>query len=184
MTQAASDRLADVPIPVPASEPLRANHTLVRRYFDAIATDDLEALATLVAPDLQVRCAGGHGTAGVVVFESFDALAKDLRHNVGELYDPAIGIQPEILNLTAEGDRVAAEVRIRGLSARTGRSYDNLYAFFFWIRDGLIARIHEHLDTAYVGEVLLAPAGIASGSEMPWLDTPSAARTVARADQV
>ena len=66
-------------------------------------------------------------------------------------------------------DRVAAEVRIRGRSIQTGELYDNLYAFFFWIRDGRFVRIHEHLDTAYVGRVLLQPAGIESGSEMPWL---------------
>ena len=145
------------------------NKDLVRAYFDAIRTGDLEGLASLVAPDLRFRCAGGKGSRDLVVFDSSDALLLDLRKNLGELYDPAIGIQPEVLSLTAERDRVAAEVRIRGRSARTGEPYDNLYAFFFWIRAGVIAEVHEHLDTAYVGEKLLEPAGIASGSEMPCL---------------
>lgn len=145
------------------------NRSLVEHYFAAIATSDLEALESLLAPDLRMRCAGGRGTAGVVEFDGFEALADDLRHNEGVLYDPAVGIQPEILNLTAEGDRVAAEVRIQGLSAQTGAPYDNLYAFFFWIRDGVIAEIHEHLDTAYVAQTLLAPAGIEAGVDMPWL---------------
>ena len=95
--------------------------------------------------------------------------ASNLRHNLGRLYDPAVGIQPEILSLTAEADRVVAEVRIRARSAHTGEDYDNLYAFFFWIRDGKLREVHEHLDTLYVVEKLLAPAGIASGSQMPWL---------------
>lgn len=150
-------------------DPVARNRDLVRHYFAAIATSDLEALESLLAPDLRMRCAGGKGTAGVVEFDSFTALADDLRHNEGQLYDPAVGIQPEILNLTAEAERVAAEVRIRGLSAHTGAAYDNLYAFFFWIRDGVIVEIHEHLDTAYVGATLLAPAGIAAGVDMPWL---------------
>lgn len=155
----------------PAASPgvVARNRSLVEHYFAAIATSDLEALESLLAPDLRMRCAGGQGTAGVVEFDSFEALADDLRHNEGVLYDPAVGIQPEILNLTAEGNRVAAEVRIQGLSAQTGAPYDNLYAFFFWIRDGVIIEIHEHLDTAYVGETLLAPAGIAAGVDMPWL---------------
>lgn len=145
------------------------NKDLVRRYFAAIGAGDLGALAELLAPDVRVRCAGGGGSKGVVTFGSFADLADDIRHNLGELYDPVVGIQPEILNLTAEAERVAAEVRIRGRSARTGEDYDNLYAFHFWIRDGAIVEIHEHLDTAYVGTKLLAPAGIGSGTEMPWL---------------
>jgi len=147
------------------------NKDLVRRYFDAIRTGDLERIASLMAPDLRFRCAGGNGAQDLVIFSSPEELVDDLRHNLGGLYDPAVGIQPEILSLTAEQDRVAAEVRIRGRAARTGESYDNLYAFFFWVRDGAIIEVHEHLDTAYTGEKLLKPAGIASGSEMPWLKT-------------
>jgi ketosteroid isomerase-like protein len=145
------------------------NKDLVRRYFVAIGASDLTALARLLDSQVRVRCAGGGGSSGQVAFDSFAALENDIRHNLGELYDPAVGIQPEILNLTAEADRVAAEVRIRGRSARSGEAYDNLYAFFFWIRDEVIVEIHEHLDTAYVGAKLLGPAGIASGTEMPWL---------------
>jgi ketosteroid isomerase-like protein len=145
------------------------NKLLVLRYFEAIATSDLEELESLLAPDLMMRCAGGKGTSGVVEFHSFEALAEDLRHSEGELYDPTIGIQPEVLNLMVEENRVAAEVRMRGLSARTGKAYDNLYAFFFWIRDGVITEIHEHLDTLYIGAMLLGPAGIAAGVDMPWL---------------
>jgi ketosteroid isomerase-like protein len=156
------------------------NKELVRRYFVAIGASDLTSLARLLAPEVRVRCAGGGGSNGQVAFDSFAALENDIRHNLGELYDPAVGIQPEILNLTAEADRVVAEVRIRGRSARTGEAYDNLYAFFFWIRDSVIVEIHEHLDTAYVGAKLLAPAGIGSGAEMPWLDeqAPKGARPV------
>lgn len=145
------------------------NKDLVRRYFDAIRASDLDGLGSLMAPDLHFRCAGGTGAAGWVVFDSLAELLVDLRHNLGGLYDPAVGIDPEILSLTAEADRVAAEVRIRGRSARSGEPYDNLYAFFFWIRGDRIAEVHEHLDTAYVAEKLLNPAGIAAASEMPWL---------------
>lgn len=146
-----------------------SNRQLVLRYFSAIATSDLEELESLVSPDLRMRCAGGKGTSGVVEFHSFEALAEDLRRNEGELYDPTIGIQPDVLNLMVEENRVAAEVRMRGLSVHTGKTYDNLYAFFFWIREGVITEIHEHLDTLYIGATLLEPAGIAAGVEMPWL---------------
>lgn len=145
------------------------NQHLVRSYFDAIASANLDRLASLMAPDLRFRWAGGTGAKDSVVFDSPAELLGDLRHNLGELYDPAVGIVLEILNLTAEEDRVVAEVRIRGRSAHTGNPYDNLYAFLFWIRDGRFSEIHEHLDTAYAEATLLHPAGIRSGEAMPWL---------------
>jgi ketosteroid isomerase-like protein len=147
-----------------------ASERLVRAYFDALGASDLAGLAALLAPDLVFRCASGSGAEAPVVFRGADALLTDLRHNLGRLYDPAVGIRPELLGLVAQGERVAAEVRIRGRSAATGLPYENLYAFFFRIAGGRIAEVHEHLDTAYAKERLLAPAGIATASEMPWLD--------------
>ena len=151
------------------SDPAR-NKRLVASYFEAIGAADLDRVASMMAPDLHFRCAGGTGAQDSVVFDSPDELLVDLRHNLGQLYDPEVGIDPEILNLTAEEDRVAAEVRIRGRSAHSGEPYDNLYAFLFWIRDGKFREIHEHLDTAYAVKQLFEPAGIASGAEMPWIE--------------
>jgi ketosteroid isomerase-like protein len=145
---------------------------LVRRYFEALDRFDLDAISSLMAPELRFRCAGGTGAEDSVVFHSPRELIDDLRHNVRVLYDPDPGLDPEILNLTAEADRVVAEVRIRARSLQTGELYDNLYAFFFWIRDEVFVEIHEHLDTQYVSQRLLGPAGIASGAEMPWLEKP------------
>ncbi len=145
------------------------NKTLVRAYFAALDRFDLEALAAMMDPGLRFRCAGGTGAEDSVVFHSPGELIADLRENVRVLYAEDPGLDPEILSLTAEADRVAAEVRIRGRSIQTGEVYDNLYAFFFWIRDGRFVEIHEHLDTQYVSQKLLAPAGIASGADMPWL---------------
>ena len=149
-----------------------ANEALVRRYFQAIGAGDLDAVIAMMDPELIFRCAGGRGAAEPVVFRGPLALRTDLEHSSGDLYDGDVGMQAEILHLLAEeGERVAAEVRIRGRSARTGEVYDNLYAFFFWIRDGRIREVHEHLDTAYVNRILLEPAGIQAGADMPWLES-------------
>lgn len=148
---------------------IEENKSLVRDYFAALDRFDLEALAGMMDPDLRFRCAGGTGAEDSVVFHSPQELIDDLRENIRVLYAEDPGLDPEILSLTAEADRVAAEVRIRGRSIQTGEVYDNLYAFFFWIRDGRFVEIHEHLDTQYVSQKLLAPAGIASGADMPWL---------------
>ena len=150
-----------------------SNKALVRDYFDALAASDFDRLTALLAPDLVFRCAGGTGAQDSVVFLSPEALLVDLRHSMRDLYDPEFGLRPEIRSLTAEAARVVAEVRIQGRSIQTGEPYDNLYAFFFWIAEGRIARVHEHLDTAYVSRTLLQPAGIESGAHMPWLDDPA-----------
>lgn len=149
---------------------LDENKALVRRYFAAIAANDLDALGALLDPALRFRCAGGTGFEDSVVFDSPAALLDDIRVNVGRLYDPAVGIQPEVLGLTAEEDRVVAEARIRGRSVVTGLPYDNLYVFLFWIRDGRFVKIHENLDTAYAMKTLLGPAGVETGEYMDWLD--------------
>ncbi|MAG33058.1 MAG: hypothetical protein CL908_19440 [Deltaproteobacteria bacterium] len=146
------------------------NKALVRRYFEALDRLDLEAIREMMDPNLRFRCAGGTGAEDSVVFDSPDELIGDLRENVRVLYEMDPGLEPEVLNLTAEADRVAAEVRIRARSRQTGEVYDNLYAFFFWVRDERFVEIHEHLDTQYVSRRLLTPAGIASGADMPWLE--------------
>jgi ketosteroid isomerase-like protein len=145
------------------------NERLVRDYFEALGAGDLERLAGMISRDAKFHFAGGTGGEQPLVFD-FEGLMSDLRNNLGKLYDAEYGIQPEILNLLAQDDRVAAEVRIRGRTAKGGAPYNNLYAFFFWIRDGKIVEAHEHLDTVYARERLLAPNGIATAAAMPWFE--------------
>jgi ketosteroid isomerase-like protein len=135
-----------------------ANEQLIRDYFAALSRSDLDQLERLFAPDARIRFAGGTGAEQELVFDR-EGVMIDLRENLGKLYDADFGIQPEIQSLVAQGDKVAVEVRIRGRAASTGAPYDNQYAFFFTIRDGRIVESHEHLDTVYARERLLAPAG-------------------------
>src|SRR5579862_9385455 len=145
------------------------NERLVRDYFQALGASDLDRLADMISRDAKFRFAGGTGGEQPLVFD-FEGLMSDLRNNLGKLYDADYGIQPEIQNLLAQEDRVAVEVRIRGRTAKGGAPYDNLYAFFFWIRDGKIVESHEHLDTVYARERLLAPNGIKTATDMPWFE--------------
>jgi ketosteroid isomerase-like protein len=139
-----------------------ANEQLIRDYFAALGRGDLERLEALLAPDLRVRFSGGTGAEQDLYFDR-TGLMRFFKENQSKLYDADFGVRPEIQCLVAQGDRVAVEVRIRARSAATKAPYDNLYAFFFWIRDGRIIESHEHLDTLYVRERLLEPAGIGAG---------------------
>ena len=142
---------------------LDANKSIVRRYFDAIRSADLPALESLLDPEVRVWLPGV-GEVGGLVLEGRGPVIADFEQTHRQLYDR---MEPEITSLTAEEDRVAAELRMRGRVIRTGGRYENHYFFLFWIRDGRITRIHEHLDTQRAATTLIAPSGF---ERLPWLE--------------
>ena len=85
------------------------------------------------------------------------------------LYDADAGLSVEVRTLTAEDDRVAAELIIRGKSAADGGDYENWYHFLFRIENGRITEIREHLDSLYAFRKLFVPAGITERSHCKWL---------------
>jgi uncharacterized protein len=64
------------------------------------------------------------------------------------------GLAYSVDSLTAEDDRVAAEVRGRG-KLESGEEYLNTYVFVFRIRDGRIAAIAEHSNSVVVREKIV-----------------------------
>ena len=142
---------------------LEANKALVRRYFDAIRAADLAELEAVLDPAVRVWLPGIGELPGLVL-EGRKPVLDDIDATLRELYDQ---MQPEILSVTAEEDRVAVEMRMQGRLVRTGGRYENHYFFLFWIRDGRIARIHEHLDTQRAARTLIEPSGFET---LPWLE--------------
>ncbi|MFF3872190.1 nuclear transport factor 2 family protein [Streptomyces sp. NPDC001978] len=63
------------------------------------------------------------------------------------------GLRLDVLDATAEDDRVAVRVESRGVMD-DGTDYNNIYFFQFQLRDGLIVRAWEHGDTAHVWKTL------------------------------
>ncbi len=57
-------------------------------------------------------------------------------------------------SLTAEDDRVAAEVHAQGILV-DGQEFANVYVFVLHINDGRIARVAEHFNPAPVKEKLM-----------------------------
>jgi uncharacterized protein len=55
------------------------------------------------------------------------------------------GFNHTIDSLTAEEDRVAAEIRSKGTFS-DGDTYENVYVFLLRIRDGRIASVAEHFN--------------------------------------
>lgn len=65
------------------------------------------------------------------------------------------GLAHTIGAMTAEGDRVAVEVEVKGI-APGGKLYNNTYHYLFIFRDGRITKVKEYLDTQHAAEVFCA----------------------------
>jgi hypothetical protein len=64
------------------------------------------------------------------------------------------GLRYGVDSLTAEDDRVAAEVRAHG-KLKNGEDYRNTYVFIFRIRSGRIASVAEHCNSIVVREKIM-----------------------------
>lgn len=67
------------------------------------------------------------------------------------------GLEMRLRAMTAEGERVAAEVESYGENP-DGSIYNNEYHFLFLVRNGKIAQIKEYLDTQHTFAVFLQKA--------------------------
>ncbi len=146
---------------------VEANKAVVRRYFKAIEEADYDTIATLLAD--AVRFWLPPSVPDGVEFAGRHEVMRNIVESIAGLYDTRVGLHPEIRHLTAEDDRVAAELVIRGRAKASGRDYENHYHFLFVLRDGRIAEFHEHLDTLYAFRALFEPAGITEREQVTWL---------------
>jgi ketosteroid isomerase-like protein len=153
---------------------IEANKAVVRRYFQAIEEADYETIEKLLADD--VRFWLPPSVPDGVEFQGRRDIMRNIAESIAGLYDVRVGLHPEIQNLTAEDDRVAAELVIRGRSKASGKDYENHYHFLFVIRDGRIAEFHEHLDTLYAFRALFEPAGITEREQVTWMPSDGSER--------
>jgi uncharacterized protein len=124
----------------------RLHHQLVRDFFMALSTgsvsdrfftDDMTAWTTTSG-----RSAKEKYLSGVGMLQSL--FPRGLTYTVDAL--------------TAEEDRVAAEVQSRGTLVN-GELFHNVYVFIFRIRDGRIASVAEHFNPQPVREKIIPLLG-------------------------
>lgn len=124
-----------------------ANEQLVLDFFAILSSGDLEALAQKLHEDMSwttmitdVPGAGRHDGRENVL-QNFLAPVR------GSFKDGAPKVHVDAL--VSSGDRVMAETHAIG-SRADGHPYNNLYAWAFEIRDGLILHVREYMDSLYV----------------------------------
>lgn len=124
------------------------NKVIVTRFLRALSAGDVEALKSLMTEDIE---AVAMGTGKISGTRRYEDIVK-----IGAAF-PLItesGLNPSIVSLTAEEDRVVLEWE--GHAVLTdGQQYDNQYAMIFVLRDGRVCRMKEYFCTKLADEVLV-----------------------------
>ena len=125
----------------------QANKDVVRTFLEAFGQGDSETVDSLLAEDCIAVCTG----------TSIVSRTRDRREIVrtADYFKRTMkdGVRFEILNMTAEDDRVSVESE--GFSElKNGVAYNNQYHFLFFLRDGKICKLKEYMDTKLADEVM------------------------------
>src|SRR5262245_663492 len=146
------------------AEDLAANKTLVRRlYEEGFNQGDLDLVDSLVAPDVV--------THNPLILDAPTG-PQSVRGGIERLRLAFPDLRVEVLDLIAEGDRVAAFLRISGTNTgdyRRGRAtqrHASLRAFFIWrIANGRLSESWGVADRfAFLQELGIIPSDDALGA--------------------
>jgi len=127
------------------------NKLVVQRMLDALSAGKLDVLldsmnetATWTVPLASDSIPGLKGPKTKAAFEeqckSFGSVVPN-------------GVKLVVTGMTAEGDRVAVEAEVSGVTSK-GQNYNNLYHFLFVMKDGKVQAVKEYCDTLLVMETL------------------------------
>jgi hypothetical protein len=122
------------------------NKALVEEFYRLMNARQYEEMWGLFTPDAK----WGGGRASTDDFAGIERMKAIMVDPMPVFVDG--GINFTVHALTAEGDRVAAEVESYAPLVN-GKVYNNHYHMLFEIRGGRIAIVKEYADTAHAREV-------------------------------
>ncbi|WP_317930877.1 nuclear transport factor 2 family protein [Halioxenophilus sp. WMMB6] len=123
------------------------NKAVVLKFIEAMGKGDAKAAAPCIAEDTYTLAKGFGKFAGVRTHDLILATI-DAFHNLM----PG-GMEPDIISVTGEGDRVVVEFEGNGTLVN-GESYGNQYCMVFTLRDGKIRQVNEYFCTILADEKL------------------------------
>lgn len=132
----------------------RENTATFTQWIEAHRAHDLDRLGTFLADDVTIKSAAGADMP--------PAQGKDeARHHWQTIYNAFPDMRLDLVDLTAEGDTLFAEITMAGtmegpMGPRqpTGKSYQTTGAFRFDFSDGKIRSILSYWDTASMAKQL------------------------------
>ena len=130
---------------------LEKNEKIVTRFFEILSTGHLENIRATLHPDASwtpmvkgIPGAGVHQPRDVIV----DEFLAPVR-GIFEDGDPKTTIK----NIFSKGSMVCVESFAQG-KMKNGNFYDNQYCWVIEVKDDLIYRIHEYMDSLYVSSIV------------------------------
>lgn len=123
------------------------NKQVVLAFIDAMGRGDAEAAAPCIAEDTFTLAKGFGRFAGVRTHDTILATIAAFRKLMPE------GMEPTILSVVAEGDKVVVEFEGNG-TLINGEPYGNQYCMVFTLRDGRIRQVNEYFCTILADRVL------------------------------
>jgi ketosteroid isomerase-like protein len=132
---------------------------VVRRFLEAVERHDLEQIGAQLAPDViqyYQRPTGrsDDGKLNNAYKQGRDAIVEEIRdHFHVTLYQRGT-VRLNIERLVSQDGWVAAQFSLAAKTIGTNIDYENFYFFLFEVRDGVIVRYWEYIDTAYANATL------------------------------
>jgi ketosteroid isomerase-like protein len=123
---------------------LRANKQLIAEYFREQTVDGLGSALRHLSDDATWWVPGQWELSGTYTKEQLAAAIDQLPYDGFLEFD--------IGEMTAEADRVAAEVRVRG-KLKDGRRFDFWIHFLFTVDAGKITSVKEYVDSQYTRQL-------------------------------
>jgi ketosteroid isomerase-like protein len=123
------------------------NKKVVLTFIEAMGKGDSAAAAPRIAEDTFTLAKGFGKFAGVRTHDTILATIGAFKQLM------PTGMEPTIISVTAEGDRVVVEFEGNG-TLINGESYGNQYCMVFTLRDGRIRQVNEYFCTILADQVL------------------------------
>jgi ketosteroid isomerase-like protein len=126
------------------SQQLTLNKQVIVDYFHEQSVAGLGSALRYLADDATWWVPGQWELSGLYTKAQLAAAIDQLPYDGLLTFD--------IAGMTAEDERVAAEIRVRG-RLKDGRSFDFWIHFLFTVRDGLIRSVKEYVDSQYTRQL-------------------------------
>lgn len=144
------------------------SRAVVQAAWRAFASHDAEQIATFFTSDAEWLAPAGNATAVALDAPSHmigrEAITRFLVDDFPRLFVGDVVV--DFHGFYAEGSRVIVEETMSSTLAN-GNHYRNDYCFVFELRDGLIHRVREYMDTARGHRAVFGEPATAGTGEAP-----------------
>ena len=127
-----------------------SNKALVETFFERITRGEIDEAFKVVSADVEWWVPGTLPFSGTKDKAGYMKVVGAIRSGF------PTGFALRVVGMTAEANRVAAEVESEGQHT-SGKAYRNKYHFLITIEEGQIIAVKEYMDTLHLHD-LLTPA--------------------------